>query len=54
MLSRGFRGEFHTRNGAKFGRDEILFVLGWSVIFMLLRFSNITRILGLAVTGGTS
>lgn len=46
MLCRGFTGEFHTCRQACFGTPEIRFVLIWSIILMVLRFQNISHLLG--------
>lgn len=51
MLARGFNGEFRTRHEFGFGRTELLFVLGWSLLFIFLRFQNVPRLLGSLVTG---
>ncbi len=51
MLSRGFTGEFHPRRPCRFGVREILFILGWTALFLLFRLENIPRILGRLVTG---
>jgi cobalt/nickel transport system permease protein len=46
MLARGFTGQFHTARPARFGRDELLFVMGWSLLFILMRLQNIPRMVG--------
>jgi cobalt/nickel transport system permease protein len=51
MLARGFNGEFHTRRTSRFGARETLFLLGWSSLFIILRFWNISSILGRLMTG---
>jgi cobalt/nickel transport system permease protein len=46
MLTRGFTGEFHTRNEFCFGMRETLFLFGWSALFILLRFNNCSQMCG--------
>lgn len=51
MLARGFTGAFHTREESRFGRAELLFLLGWSTLFITLRLHNGAQLLGSLVTG---
>ena len=51
MLARGFTGEFHTRQTFRFGSRELLFFVGWSILFIFLRLQNVPQLLGSAVTG---
>jgi cobalt/nickel transport system permease protein len=51
MLARGFTGEFHARRKSRFGKTELLFVLGWSALFIFLRLQNVSRLLGSLITG---
>jgi cobalt/nickel transport system permease protein len=51
MLARGFTGAFHTREDSHFGAAELLFLFGWSTLFITLRLHNITELLGSLVTG---
>jgi len=51
MLARGFSGEFHGRRSSRFGRNEIVFTLGWMTIFILLRRYNVSQLLGKLVMG---
>lgn len=51
MLARGFTGEFHARRPSRFGGREILFLLGWSALFLTLRLWNVPDLLGSLVTG---
>jgi cobalt/nickel transport system permease protein len=51
MLARGFTGEFHPRRSSRFGGRELLFLLGWTGYFIILRMENIPRLLGSLVTG---
>lgn len=50
MLARGFTGEVHTRHQGRFGATELLFFLGWTVFFILLRLNNLPLQLGLLLT----
>jgi cobalt/nickel transport system permease protein len=51
MLARGFSGEFHTRREFHFGARELLFLCGWSALFITLRLLNLPQLLGTFVTG---
>jgi cobalt/nickel transport system permease protein len=51
MLARGFRGEFHTRREYHFGCRELIFLCGWSALFIMLRYYNLPHLLGTLVTG---
>ncbi|MGV1097861.1 cobalt ECF transporter T component CbiQ [Thiovibrio sp. JS02] len=54
MLARGFRGEFHTRKVSGFGGRELGYLLIWAAIFLLLRISDPSRLLGGLVMGHVS
>jgi len=51
MLVRGFNGELHTRRQGRFGGREFAFLLGWSALFVILRFNNLPQLLGRLLTG---
>jgi cobalt/nickel transport system permease protein len=51
MLARGFTGEFHTGQSKRFGWTGLSFVVGWSAIFILVRFQNIPELIGTMVMG---
>jgi cobalt/nickel transport system permease protein len=51
MLARGFTGELHTRRQGHFGGREFAFLLGWSSLFVFLRFNNLPQLLGRLLTG---
>jgi cobalt/nickel transport system permease protein len=51
MLARGFTGEFHARRPSRFGGRELLFLFGWSALFVVLRLRNVPDLLGSLVTG---
>ncbi|MCX5874943.1 MAG: cobalt ECF transporter T component CbiQ [Deltaproteobacteria bacterium] len=51
MLARGFSGEFHPRRTTRFGGRELLFLAGWSGLFLLFRLVNVSQFLGSIVTG---
>lgn len=46
MLSRGFTGEFHTLSNSRFGVAEVVFVVGWSALFIFMRLQNVSELLG--------
>lgn len=46
MQARACRGEFHRRNGERFGSREVVFVVGWMALFCLLRCYDVSRLLG--------
>jgi len=46
MLCRGFDGEIRLPRPLKIGRAEVLFTLGWSAAFILLRLYNLPRLVG--------
>jgi cobalt/nickel transport system permease protein len=46
MLCRGFDGEIRMLRPLHIGRLEVLFTLGWSAFFLLLRFVNLPQLLG--------
>lgn len=41
MLARGFTGQFHCHRQSRFGAAEYLFLLGWLLLFIVLRFFDI-------------
>lgn len=51
MLARGFTGAFHAHRQSHFGKSELIFVLGWSTLFIFLRLQNASQLLGKLVTG---
>ncbi len=51
MLARGFTGAFHTRHSYRFGGREVMFLLGWSALFIFMRLQNASQLLGSLVTG---
>lgn len=52
MLSRGFRGEFRSPKTSRFGTPDLVFVLGWTVYFAIIRSFDIPRSIGALLTGG--
>ncbi len=46
MLARGFDGEIRTLRPLRIGAAEVAFVLGWSAVFLALRWVNLPRLLG--------
>ena len=51
MLARGFSGVFHSRTKWHFGPAELLYLVGWSALFLALRLSNGSELVGALVTG---
>jgi len=51
MLARGFTGEFHARRDFRFALKDVLFLLGWSSLFIIMRYWNVSRFFGNLVTG---
>lgn len=51
MLARGFQGAFHLQRSSGFGLHELSFLVSWTALFMILRFTNIPLSIGHAVTG---
>jgi cobalt/nickel transport system permease protein len=51
MLARGFSGEFHSNQIHGFSRNEYLYVIGWSLLFIVLRTQDVTGMLGSILTG---
>jgi cobalt/nickel transport system permease protein len=49
MLARGFDGTFHSLRPLRFRLWDALFVVGWVSFFLLLRWVNVPRVLGLWV-----
>jgi cobalt/nickel transport system permease protein len=50
MKSRGFEGEIRVAQSLRFGAADLLFVLGWSAAFVLLRLVDVTQVVGRLVT----
>ena len=46
MLCRGFDGDIRMLRPSRIGPPEIVFTLGWSAAFILMRFYNLPRFLG--------
>ena len=54
MLARGFSGEFHALHATRFGGKELVFLLGWSGVFLALRLWNVSGVMGAFMTGALS
>lgn len=52
MLARGFTGEFPTAAAARFTGADLLFLGGWSLLLLAIRFGEPARLLGELLTGG--
>ena len=46
MLCRGFDGDIRILRPSRIGPPEIVFTLGWSAAFVLMRFTNLPHLLG--------
>ncbi|MEG1508022.1 MAG: cobalt ECF transporter T component CbiQ [Akkermansia sp.] len=46
MLSRGFSGTIPTIRGKEFGWRESIYLLSWTLIFCMMRFTNPVQIMG--------
>jgi cobalt/nickel transport system permease protein len=46
MLCRGFTGDIRMLRPSRIGPPEIVFTLGWSAAFVLMRFYNLPHLLG--------
>lgn len=51
MLARGFTGEFHNLRACRFGGRDLLFLGGWSLLFIIFRTWNLPQLLGTLVSG---
>lgn len=51
MVARGFSGEFHSTQLHGFKRNEYLYLIGWSLFFLILRTGDVTVLLGSIFTG---
>jgi len=51
MRCRGFDGHIRIVKSSGIGRPEIVFMLGWAVLFAIFRFVNVSLVLGEAVEG---
>lgn len=52
MVSRGFDGQVRMLRRSRPGWGDVLFLFGWSVFFLLVRFGNPAAVLGRQLTGG--
>ncbi len=46
MQCRGFKGEIHIVNKLQFGLKDTLFILGWSLLFIVMRFYFLPDLIG--------
>lgn len=51
MLSRGFDGRFHSGRETGFGKSELIFISGWSALLLLLRFLDLSQLIGSVFLG---
>ncbi|WP_378955909.1 cobalt ECF transporter T component CbiQ [Pelosinus sp. sgz500959] len=52
MLCRGFDGEVRLRGQKKLVGMDVIYLLGWSAVFIILRLVNISQWLGTLLVGG--
>jgi cobalt/nickel transport system permease protein len=50
MRCRGFDGQIHLMKRLKIGPREIFFTVGWSALFIVMRFYNFPQLVGSAFT----
>jgi cobalt/nickel transport system permease protein len=50
MLSRGFAGKIHLTRPLRLRLPDVIFLLGWSALFVLMRWINIPQLLGTVIT----
>jgi cobalt/nickel transport system permease protein len=46
MCIRGYHGEFYYRKSIKFRRQDLAYLLGWTIVFLILRYLPVPEILG--------
>jgi cobalt/nickel transport system permease protein len=51
MLSRGYNGIFNKNPATALGRTDLMFLFGWALIFIFMRFNNLSVFLGRLITG---
>ncbi len=51
MSLRGFEGEYHTGREKALTGGDFLYLFGWTIIFMVVRFCNIPLFIGTLITG---
>ena len=51
MCCRGFIGEYHSGNKFKLANKDITYILLWGLYFLFVRHINISRLLGIILTG---
>jgi len=51
MLSRGYNSLFKTKQSTSHRSTDLIFLLSWSLFFILMRFNNLSELLGRLVTG---
>lgn len=53
MVSRGFEGEIHMSRNTPAGWNDVLFVMGWCVFFIIARVWNLSEWIGAILQRGT-
>jgi cobalt/nickel transport system permease protein len=51
MLARGYNGVFYKSKVKSLNRTDLLFLFGWTSIFIALRFNNLSVFIGRLITG---
>lgn len=51
MCCRGFQGEYNTDNNLKIKLNDIMYSILWILFFVVVRFINIPKLIGLIMTG---
>jgi cobalt/nickel transport system permease protein len=51
MLSRGFDGEIRLQHRLRFKIGDFVYMISWTTVFILLRFFNVSSMLGNFITG---
>ncbi|MEW6622952.1 MAG: cobalt ECF transporter T component CbiQ [Bacillota bacterium] len=51
MCCRGFSGEYHVGENKRISLGDMAYFLGWSLFFIIVRYVNITAMMGSLITG---
>ncbi len=51
MYCRGFQGEYNTNSNLKMNLNDFLYSILWVSLFIIVRFINIPKVIGLIMTG---
>jgi cobalt/nickel transport system permease protein len=53
MRGRGFDGTVRFLGAVQIKRSDVMFCVGWCVLFVLFRLVDVSQLLGIVLTGGT-